>query len=91
MIKSFFSTEIKKIEFFVVPIFSIYVKFLGLSFFDLLDKFTTVLLILLPSLLTISLLSALNVFKANFSDNLVLFNIKVNSIVILLKPWIKRK
>ena len=81
--------KIKKINFFIALIFGIYVKFIDLSFFNLLDEFTTVLLALLLLLLTISLLLVLNIFKANFSNNPIIFNIKISSIAILLKFWMK--
>ena len=74
--------EIRKIDFFVTLIFGIYIKFLDLLF---LDKFTTVSLTLLLSLLTTLLLLILNTFKAKF-DNPVIFNKKISVVAILLKP-----
>lgn len=58
-----------------------------LNFLNL-DKILIVLSNLL-SFLTILLLLKLNIFKANILDNLVIFNIKINDIVILLKLLIK--
>lgn len=49
-------------------------------FFNL-DKFSTVLLILLQ-ILIILLLLGLNTFKTNILDFLVVFKIKINSIAI---------
>ena len=72
-------------NYLVVSIFGIYVKFLDLLF---LDKFTTVSLILLLLLLTTSLLLALNAFKVKF-DNFVVFNKKISNIAILFKPKMK--
>ena len=89
LVKGFFSIESYKIGFFIVPIFSICIKFLDLLFFDLFNKFTTVLLALLLSPLTILLLLALNAFGANFSYNWVIFDIEISSIAILLKLYIK--
>ena len=66
---------VKKVYFLIAPIFGIFDKFL--------DEFMTVLLVLLLTP-TSSLLSAQNVFKAK-SNNLVVFNNKVNSAAILLK------
>ena len=81
----FFILRVRKISFFIVSIFDIYVKFLELLFFDLLDKFSIVLLAPLLPLLSILLLLALNIFIAKF-NNLVIFNIEINNAVILLKP-----
>ena len=64
-----------------LQIFNIYVKFLNLLF---LNKFITILLTLLLLLIT-SLSLALNIFRANFLVNLVIFKIKISSIVTLLK------
>ena len=75
--------EVEKLGFFIAPIFDIYVKFLDFSF---LDKFTTVLLALLPlPLLTNLLLSALNTFGADFSNNSIIFYRNISDIAILLK------
>ena len=73
-------------DFLTASVFSIYVKFLNLLFFDLLDEFTTILLVILLSPLTISLLLAFNIFEANFLNNLVIFQLKINNAAILLKP-----
>ena len=74
MIKSFLMSRVRKLGFFVAPIFSICIKFLVFLF---LDKFTTVSLSLLPTLINL-LLSAVNVFKAKF-NNLVTFNSKISN------------
>ena len=63
--------KIRKLGFFVALILSTRVKYLDLS---LLNNFTTVSLALLLSLLTILLLLTLNIFGANFLDDLVVFN-----------------
>ena len=69
---------VKKIGFFIALIFNIYIKFL--------DEFKTVLLtLLLPSPTTL-LLSLLNAFRANISDNAFVFNKEINNAAILLKP-----
>ena len=73
---------VKKEGFRIALILGICIKFLDLSF---LDKFTTILLILLSLALTILLLLALNAFKAELND-LVVFNKKKNYAAILLKP-----
>ena len=72
---------VRKVSFFIVLIFGIYIKFLDLLF---LDKFMFILLAL-PSTLTTLLLLALNAFKAK-SNNLVAFKSKINSARIQLKP-----
>ena len=72
--------KIKKLSFYIAPIFGIYNNFLNLLF---LNKFITVSLALL-SLLTTLLSSALNVFEVE-SDDLVIFNKKVSNTAILLK------
>ena len=88
MIKNFLALGVKNIDFFIALIFDIYAKFLDLSFSN---KFTIVLLALLsPSLSTILLSLALNIFMAK-SNNLIVFNKEVSSKAILLKPYIKRK
>ena len=73
-------------DFSIAPIFSTYIKFLDLLFFNLLklDKFIIILLALPLSFITL-FLSTLNVFKANFLNNLVVFNYKINNIAIFLK------
>ena len=76
---------IRKIDFSIPLIFGICVKFLDLSFFDLLKKFKTILLVFLLLSSIIPLLLALNAFRANFFNNLVVFNIKISNIAILLK------
>ena len=86
MVKNFLALEVKKLHSFIAPIFGIYVKFLDFLF---LDKFTTVLLALLPPLSTILLLLALNTFGANLSNDLVIFNKKISGAATLLKPWMK--
>ena len=85
--------RVKKICFFIAIIFDLYINFLDLLFFDLLDldKFITVLLAFLLLFPTILLLLALNVFKAEFLYDLIVFNIEISSITILLKPLIKRQ
>lgn len=81
--------SIRKIDFFVVPIINIYIKFLDLFFFKFLnlDKFLTILLVL-PPLLTILLLLTLNNLGIE-SNNPVIFNIEVNGTIILLNSYIK--
>lgn len=67
----------------------IYVKFLDILFFDILDlnKFLTVLLAFLSSISSKILLSSiLNIFEINNFDNSVIFNIKIINTAILLKP-----
>lgn len=62
---------------------------ISIRFFNFLDlyKFLIVLLALSSLLPLINLLlSPLNAFGANFSKDLVIFNIKVNGATILLKP-----
>ena len=76
---------VRKLGSFVAPIFGKCVKFLDFSFFE---KFTTVLLGLLSTPITL-LLSTLNIFYTKF-DNLVVFNSKVSNATILVKPPIKR-
>ena len=74
----------KKIDSLIALILNIYIKFLNLLFFNLLNKFIFVSLALLSTLIT-SLLLALNTFKTNFSDDLIIFDIKINCTAILLK------
>ena len=74
--------EVRKLGSLVALIFSTYVKFLDFSFFNWIDKFTTVSLALLPTSTT-SLSSALNGFRAKFND-LVAFNGKVNGVPTLI-------
>ena len=64
-------------NFFLISIFGIHIKFL--------EKFINILLALLLSSLITLLSSTLNVFEAK-SNNLVIFNKKINSAAILLKP-----
>ena len=61
-------------------------KFLDLLFFDLLklNKFTTILLGILP-LLIILLLSVFNTFRADFPNNLIIFSIEISKVAILSK------
>ena len=66
----------------VAPIFGIYVFDKG--------EFLTVSLALLPTPATTLLLSALDAFGANLSDNPIVFNIKLSGAATLLKPYIKR-
>ena len=80
--------EVRKLGSPIASIFGICIKFLDLLF---LDEFTTVLLVLPPPPLTTSLLSALNIFKANFLHNPVVFNREARGAAILLKLWIKRQ
>ena len=82
-LKAFLALEVRKLDSLVAPIFDICVDFL--------NEFLTVLLALPSPPLTTSLSSNLNIFRAEFSDYLVVFNIEVNSAAILLKPWIKRQ
>lgn len=49
-----------------------------------LDKFLTILLTLLLLLQITILLLVLNIFKANFLNNLIVFNIELNHVAILL-------
>ena len=72
---------IRKLGFFVAPIFGIHVDFLDFLF---LDKFITVLLALSPLSPTTSLSSALNAFGAKL-NNPVIFNREVDDVAILLK------
>ena len=72
---------IRKIYFFIALTFSIYIKYLDLLFWN---KFTTILLVL-PLNWTILLSLILNVFKTKLED-LVIFNNKISSVAILLKP-----
>ena len=81
---AFLILRVRKLSSLVALIFGIYIKFRDLSFLDLLNKFTTILLALL-STSTILLSLALNVFKAK-SDNLIVFNNKVSRVAIPLKP-----
>lgn len=70
----------------------VHVGILNLLFFDFfaLDKFLKVLSALSQLMpFIISILSILNAFKANIFDNLVFFNIEINSIAILLKTQTK--
>ena len=80
-LKVFLVLDIKKLGLSVAPIFGIYVKFLNFLF---LDKFTTIPLALLSTLIT-SLSLALNTFAAESNDP-VAFNSKISSAAILLKP-----
>ena len=90
-LKAFLAPEVKNIGSLVT---SIHVKFLDFLFFDFLDwdKFLTVLsAIPLLTPLTTLLLSVLNTFGANISDDLVVFSIEVSGAAILLKPRMKRR
>lgn len=58
---------------------------MSIQFMNLDKLFIGFLALILSSLLTISLPLAFY-FKVNFLDNLVVFNINVNSATILLKP-----
>ena len=82
--REYLALWIRKVGYFIALIFGTQVEFLDLLFLDLLDKCITILLVL-PSTLTTSLLSAVNAFKAKFND-LIAFNSNINSAVILLKP-----
>ena len=81
-LKVFLALGVRKLGSSIAPIFGTRVEFLDFSF---LDKFTTVLLVL-PSTPTTSLSSALNAFRADSLDDLVVFNRKVSGVAILLKP-----
>ena len=85
--KVFLALGVRKVGFLIALIFSIYIKFLNLLFLNLLDKFTTILLTLLSISKTLLFLS-LNAFEVE-SDNLIVFNNKINNAAILLKSWIK--
>ena len=81
-LKVFLASRFRKIGFFVALIFDTCVKFLDLL---LLDKFRTILVALALLLSTILLSSTLNIFRANFSKDLVVFNRKISDAAILLK------
>lgn len=88
MINTFLIIKVKKINSFIV-LKTIYIKvliFIFSNFLDL-DKILTILfiLLLLLLLLIILLLVAYIIFKANNLINLVVFNSKINNIIILLK------
>ena len=84
-LKAFLASKVRKLDFLVAPIFGICVHFLDFLFLNL-DESTTISLALpLPPPTTL-LLPALNALKANFLDNLIVFNIEVSSTAILLKP-----
>ena len=78
-------SKVRKIDFFVAPIFGICIEFLDLLF---LNKLTIVSLVLPPSPLTILSLLALNIFGIDF-NNPVIFNKRISDTAILLKPWMK--
>lgn len=84
MVKNFLVPGVKNIGFPVAPIsFCIHrsSRLLVFYYFWTLDDFLTVFLALLSStLLTILLLLVLNAFRANISDNLIIFNIEVSNI-----------
>ena len=86
-LKIFLVSKFRKIDFPIARIFCARVKFSDFLFFDFLDldKFLTVSLVLLPPSQITLFSSVLNTFKANISDNLVVFNIEVNDAAILLK------
>lgn len=69
----------------------IYVKFFNFMFFNFLNlnKCLIISSILLLLLQITSLLLVLNIFSANFLNNLVVFKIEINSLAILLKSQIK--
>ena len=73
---------VRIIDSFIALIFGTYIRFLDLLF---LNKLTIVLLALLPLSPITLLLLALNIFRANFSNDLIIFNKKINSATILLK------
>lgn len=79
-LKAFLLLKVKKIDYLVALIYMKFLDFLNLN------KFLNILLTLL--LLTTLLSSTLSAFGIKF-DNVVVFNIKVNDAVILLKSWIK--
>ena len=85
-LKTFLALKARKIGFFIVLIFDIYIKYLHLLFFNLLDldKFI-IISSTLSTLLTTLLLLAKNVFKTNSANDLVFFNIKIRCKAILLK------
>ena len=75
--KAFLALRVKKIGSLIAPIFGTNIKFL--------DEFIIILLILLsPPLITLLSLG-LNAFKAHFSKDSIIFNKKVNNVLILLK------
>ena len=76
-LKTFLTLGVRKLGSPVAPIFGIRVDFL--------DEFLTVLLALLSPSPTTSLSLILNVLRADFSDDPVVFNIEVSGAVILLK------
>ena len=84
-LKAFLVLEVTKFDFFVVLIFSIYVKFLDLIFLNKFTIFTSTLLSTSTTLLSL----ALNAFRAK-PDNLISFNSKLNSVAILLKYLTQR-
>ena len=78
MVKNLLSIKIQKVGFLIALISGTCIKFL--------NEFLSVLLALSPLLpLTTFLLLALNVFRADFLNNLVVFNKKVSNTAILLK------
>ena len=77
IIRAFLALRFRKISSLIALIFDICVKFL--------NEFLIVSLVLLPSLPTTSLSSALNAFGIDFFDDLIVFNKKVTSTAILLK------
>ena len=91
-LKASLALGVKKIGSPIALIVGIRVEFPDLLFFDFLDldEFLIVSLTLLLPPPTTLLLPALNVFRVNFSDDLIIFNIKVSDIAILLKPQMKR-
>lgn len=81
--KNFIYIKILEIGFVLVLI---YVNISNISFFDFLnlDKFWTVLLPL-PSILTTLFSLALYTLEISFLKNIIIFNMKINSLAILLK------
>ena len=86
-LKAFLALGVRKLDSPVASIFGTRVKFLDLLF---LNKFTTILLARLPTPTTLLLL-ALNVFRPDSLDDLVVFNKEVSDAAILLKPRIKHQ
>ena len=80
--------DFREVSSLIAKIFSTCIEFLDFSF---LNKFSTVPLALPLSLQTILLSLALNAFGTNSLDYLVIFNKKINGIVILLNLWMKHQ
>lgn len=71
-----------------VALMFVHVGISNFVFFNFLDlnKFWIILSVLLPAPHQLYCHLALKIFKAKFSNNLVVFDIEVNNVAILLKP-----